>query len=251
MKKFNIKIVVMFDQGDISAVKVNNLLFFRKMNEESVEVFFNEIIIPEMAERGIDFKDYYIKENITTMFQSDYKITNKDKIFLADVQFGYILRASSFDELDLDEKLYVVHLFRNKFSRDFNQNGNDFKLVQDFIFDEMSKEITKPRDVEDVLYDFFDDDEAEILMKDQPRVRLGGFFGRVKKRIDIISDSLEKLRVERSKKINKKVSDKLEEDEKLKNVKVYSENYDPLDDDEVLNELYALNARDEAIRMRK
>lgn len=251
-KNSDVKIVVMYDENsDISAVKVNDILFFRKMNEETVVEFFNNIIIPELYDKDIVLKDYYKKENITEIYQSDYKIQKEDKIFLADIQFGYILRAASFDELDLDEKLYVAHLFRNKFSREFNGSSDDFKLIQNFIFDEMTNEISRPRDVEDFVLDCFDEKEADFIMEDQPRVRLGGFFGRVKKRIDLISDSLEKLRIERSKKVNKKVTDRLENQGEFANVKVYSENYDSLDNDPVLNELYALNEKDKVKSMKK
>ena len=42
-------------------------------------------------------------------------------------------------------------------------------------------------DVEDFVLDCFDGEEADFIMGNQPRVRLGGFFGRVKKRIDFCS----------------------------------------------------------------
>ena len=80
-----VNIIVMFDEGEIAGVKVNNDLFFRHVNEELLD-FFNKRVIPLLYNRGIDFLPNYVKENISIISEENYSFSKNDNVNITEEQ---------------------------------------------------------------------------------------------------------------------------------------------------------------------
>lgn len=106
-----VNIIVMFDEGEIAGVKVNNELFFRHENESVVD-FYNKRMIPILFNNNIDFVSNYVKDNITIIKEKDYQFGKLDKINVTEEQLKKIVNSSSESELEYDEQLYLSMLYK-------------------------------------------------------------------------------------------------------------------------------------------
>jgi len=120
------------DNGIISAVKVNNDLFLKHFNETD-EDFYNKRIIPVLWKKGINFSEIYTSDNVLVDNVKNCKIKEHVNINLSKYQISRILRSSSYNALEYDEKLYVDKLYYQVYGEKFNHFSNDWEYVKNIV----------------------------------------------------------------------------------------------------------------------
>jgi len=128
-----VNIIVMLDEDDISAVKVNNELFFRKEDEDVVD-FYNNRIIPLLSEKGIDFVSNYTTDNITVIDEKDYSFGKKDNINITEEQMEKIVNCSDRSELSYDEQLYLSMLYKKIYGPYDFYNQSQFESAKKLVW---------------------------------------------------------------------------------------------------------------------
>ena len=127
------ELIVFIKDDDISSVKFNNDMFFRHENEE-ITHFYNNRIIPLLAAKGINFVDYYKKEFVKTMNESDYKLSEEDRINITKEQMKKIVSSSCIEELEYDEKIYTVRLYEKIYGKPYNLDINEqWETAKDLV----------------------------------------------------------------------------------------------------------------------
>lgn len=161
------KITVLLDDNYISGLKIGNLLFFRQEKDDKV-TFFNEKIVPTLLKyHNINLKEYYTKDNVTTIKESNYELTNDDIIMLSDKEKGEIAISDSFFDLEYNQKLYLTRMFQEKYNASFNYKKpeTDYELLKTIIIDEINTKFQESPSKGKTIKEYFSEDIIRTLMK--------------------------------------------------------------------------------------